>query len=150
MKQIKAVNGKGKTVKVWNSCKDAVRELGIDRGALSYRIKTGKAFGGLTYMYVKEDAPRERKVTEKPKTVYVRKDNTVAYEVKDGIVLVTECPYKVLDDGVTRPKVGGSYCCTVCSSFRSKNREKRTVRCSACVYGEKVKENKETKNGKQP
>lgn len=115
-------------VRLWKSARDAERELGVRKGTLNYWIRIGKAYEGMVFSRIGEEPVRKAApVAVQTKYQYFHE---VPYEVKDGFVLMTDCPHMDYVEGLGKPKVGGEYCCLRCRSHRGKNMKAHVVKCS--------------------
>lgn len=128
-RDVELYDAEGNVIQTFPSCSLCADFLGISIGKLYYRMSRRSAVNGLYPRYktsaVRKPMPvRRQSYTHRTKPT----DSILHYEVQRGVFCITPCPFKDWNGG-NRPLVG-SVKCTACPSFRGKDKEKQTVRCS--------------------
>lgn len=126
---VELYDAEGNVIQTFPSCTLCADFLGISVGRLYYRMSRHSAVNGL-YPRPKDSAVRKPIPVKRQSYTHRTKptDSILHYEKQRGIFCITPCPFKDWDDG-NRPFVGSGKC-AMCSSFRGKDEENQTVRCS--------------------
>lgn len=130
-KAVIATDADGNVVATYPSIKDAGRALNLKAATISYRIRTGKFFKGITYCFKKCDDYTPYTTMEEDDTIpclpdaFDGKYKILAYSTRQGRICITPCPYK---EGTNKTMVG-SLQCEACRSFRGKKRTEHLIAC---------------------
>lgn len=127
-------NSNGDIIEEYNSATEAANHYGINSSTMSYRAKTGFQKDGKTFTYDSNQLPPSRRKRSMPKHEQFQDDDVelnrnkyaiVPYEVKDGRICITPCPFH----NYPKPLVGSGKCIN-CSSFRGRNKKTHEVACN--------------------
>jgi hypothetical protein len=130
-KVVIATDADGNIVATYPSIKEAGRALNLKAATISYRIRTGKFFKGLTYRFKNGDdytpytTMVESEFIPDPSDAFDGQYKILAYSTRQERICITPCPYK---EG-TRKVMVGSLQCEACRSFRGKKRTEHLIAC---------------------